>query len=281
MSVAKAAWSAAQVFRRVVSRYREGRDHGVYATVVEEVLRQFYGTNVGSAMWGTMKRQARAAFTDPGQAPVRCGWYLCERLGMMVSGGHAPQISIVAHSAGANYACHMVDYVGTTRGPVFPDGFAFKNLLLMAPACNFGLFDAITTAQPPVFENFRLFALKDELERGYWEVPVIYPRSLLYLVAGAFEKESDGSTGAYDLPLLGMERYYTQSETYKQPEIDRVRRFLGTTPPGRQVWSVSAGGGLGLEADSRTHGRFFLDAEDPPRPTQTMRSVLHVLKNGV
>lgn len=40
---------AGKVLHGVVSRFIEKRDHGVYATVVEEVLREFYG-NGGSSV---------------------------------------------------------------------------------------------------------------------------------------------------------------------------------------------------------------------------------------
>ena len=38
--------------------------------------------------------------------------------------------------------------------------------------------------QSPLFDNFRMFSLSDEMEAGYWEIPAVYPRSLLYLVSG-------------------------------------------------------------------------------------------------
>jgi hypothetical protein len=276
-SAAKAIKHAVEVLIRVVRRYVEGRDHGLYATVVEEVLRQFYFTNVGAAVWGTMKRQASATFEGAGQAPVRGGWYLTQRLGALLKSGASPEISVVAHSAGAIYACHMLRHIQAARGSILPAGFAFKHLLLMAPACDFGLFQSVANLQPPLFEHFRMFALKDTLESGYWEVPVIYPRSLLYLVSGAFEIEADGSTGAYDLPLLGMERYLTGATIYGQPEIVGARQFLGAAGPSRQVWAISDGGD-GLAADSHKHGEFWLDRDE--KPSQAMRSAVYLLQHG-
>jgi hypothetical protein len=267
---------AATVLTRVVRRFVEGRNHGMYATVVEEVLRQFYFTNIGAAVWGTMKRQARATFEGAGQAPVRGGWYLMQRLGALLQPGAGPEISVVAHSAGAIYACHLLRHVQVVRGSAVPTGFAFKNLLMMAPACDFGLFQTAATLQPAPFEHFRMFALKDELESGYWEVPGVYPRSLLYLVSGAFE--SDETTGAYDLPLLGMERYIRNEAVYTQPEVIATRQFLSAAGPSRQVWAVSDGS-PGLAADSRRHCEFCLGPDGGP--ALAMRSAVHVLQHGV
>ncbi len=64
-------YHAGQVLFRVVRRFREGRDHGVYATVVEEVLREFYFTNVGAVVWGRMRRGGSARTPSTGPRAVR------------------------------------------------------------------------------------------------------------------------------------------------------------------------------------------------------------------
>jgi hypothetical protein len=268
--------AAVKVFGRAVWRFVYGRDHGVYATVVEEVLREYYFANLGAAVWGTMKRQTSETFADPGDGPARAGRYFLERLAPLLRGANAPEFSVLGHSAGGIYACHLLRHLHEQRGKSLPANFAAKHLLLMAPACSYSLFDEVCALDPLPFQSFRLFALKDELESGYWEVPVLYPRSLLYLVSGAFEKEADGEASASDLPLLGMERYSTRTRAYTSADIRRIRTFLGASGPARQVWSVS-NGGLGLMADSRKHGEFFLAAG---QPTQALASALHVLKNG-
>ena len=97
-----------------------------------------------------------------------------------------------------------------------------------------------------------------------------------YVEAVAFEKEAGGE-GAYDLPLLGMERYHVGTDVYHQAEVEQVRKFFAESPK-REVWAIAAGG-PGLDCDARRHGDFFLDPETH-QPTQATRSVLHVLKNG-
>ena len=279
-STAKLIKHAVQVFARVIARFWKGRDHGIYATVVEEVLREFYFTNVGAAVWGTMLRQTEQTFRAAPDGSPRGGRYFCNRLGLLLhrldqNQKPRPELSIVGHSAGAIYACHLLKYAHAQRGQDLPANFAFKHLLLLAPACDFRLFDTACALTPLPFESFRLFALRDQLESSYWEVPVLYPRSLLYLVSGAFEREADGETGAFDLPLVGMERYYTGTKAYPMPEVERARQFLGAPGPVRQVWSVNAGL-PGLNIDSEKHGEFFLTNQGAV--TQVMQSVLDVLQ---
>ena len=73
-------YHAGKVLARVVLRFREGRDRGSYATVVEEVLREFYFTNVGAALWGRMKRQTEYAFRETAGGPPPGGLLLLSKL---------------------------------------------------------------------------------------------------------------------------------------------------------------------------------------------------------
>ena len=270
---------AGKLLWRVIDRFRERRDHGLYTTVVEEVLREYDVANVGSFVWGAMKKDTEDTFANVGAEPVRAGWFLVQELGQMMKDGHRPEISIVAHSAGAIYASHLLAHLAWARAddahPLPPD-FRLEHLIFLAPACSFALFDRALAAhkQAPLFEHFRMFALSDELESGYWEVPVVYPRSLLYLVSGVVETE--GGSSAYDLPLLGMQRFYTDTATYTQPEIQRVRDFLATAADKRaEVWS-EANGGDGLWSDAVKHGGF--DSTD--ERMRTIESIQHILKSG-
>ena len=277
LTIASLVVHAGAVLVRIISRFRKGRDHGVYATVVEEVLREFYITSIGAELWGRMKRQAERSFRSDGVGSPPGGRLLLEELARRFPAG-GPPLSIIAHSAGAIYACRLLRHIRDQRAGNTPVGdLRFKNLLLMAPACDFALFASVLGAASS-FENVRLFALREALESGYWEVPAIYPRSLLYLVSGAFEVEAGlEQTGAFDLPLVGMERYYTLPKVYPQEEVDRVRRFFAENMERRQVWSVDPRID-GLGCDAKRHGEFFLDADW--KPTAAMNSVLFVLSKG-
>jgi hypothetical protein len=138
--VAMLLYHAGKVLIRVVSRFREGRDHGVYATVVEEVLREFYFTNVGAALWGRMKRQTEYAFRRADGAAPGGLVFLDTLAKRFPAGGARPALSVVAHSAGGIYACHLLASLRDmhVKDPAFD--LRLKNLLLLAPACDFRLF---------------------------------------------------------------------------------------------------------------------------------------------
>jgi hypothetical protein len=270
---------AGKILWRVVDRYRQGRDHGVYTTVVEEVLREFYVANVGAVVWGMMKKDTDDTFTDVNQLPTRGGWFFVQELGKLMQAGHRPEVTIVAHSAGAIYASHLLLHLAWARSQPdhpLPDDFRIKNLIFLAPACSFLLFDKALEAhrQEPLFDHFRMFALGDDLESGYWEVPGIYPRSLLYLVSGVVESENGKS--AFDLPLVGMQRYYQASDTYTQLEIKRMREMLSQIDGKRgEVWAEEDRGN-GLRSDAVKHGGF--DSTEVRR--QTIDSIQHIIKSG-
>ena len=276
-SVAVLLYHAGKVLARVVLRFREGRDHGVYATVVEEVLREFYFTNVGAALWGRMKRQTEYAFRETAGGPPPGGLLLLSKLAERFPPGQPrPPLSIVAHSAGAAYACRLLACLARLH--------ADRPALRLPPqepsAAGPGL------RLPPVRVRARP---RGRLRSG----PPLRParRVGMRLLGGPgplpalaalprFRRLREGerrSDGAYDLPLLGMERYHVGTDVYKQPEVEQVRRFLADDPE-RQVWSVEVGG-IGLDCDTRRHGDFFLDPQSR-QPTRAMNSVLHVLEHG-
>jgi len=278
-STAKLILIAGTILKRIIERFIAKRDHGVYATIIEEVLREFYLANVGAMIWNMMKKDTADTFEQISQHPTRAGWFFVQELARMITGGHQPEISVVAHSAGAIYACHLLEHLDWARNApnhALPEGFKLKHLMFLAPACDFALFDRALTShsKAALFEDFRMFALSDRLESGYWEVPAIYPRSLLYFVSGIVEKEHDES--AYDLPLVGMERYYRESEIYSQPEIERVRQFLMRSTDHRsEVWSEDDRG-AGLASDALRHGGF----DSTQERSKTIAAVNQILKEG-
>ena len=285
LSTAALIVRAGKILNRVIQRFVAQHDHGVYATVVEEVLREFYLANVGADIWGMMKKDTADTFAEFGQVPKRGGWLLVQELGRVIKEGHRPEVSVVAHRAGAIYACHLLAHLDWARDDQthpLPRDFKLKNLIFLAPACDFRLFDRTLTRhrQSALFDYFRMFALSDKLESGYWEVPGVYPRSLLYFVSGVVERELDNS--AYDMPLVGMQRYFnmqhrlTKLLVYRQPEVERVRQFLAQSPERRsEVWSEEDRG-PGLASDAIRHGAFT----DTGERSRTIAAVQHLLQEG-
>lgn len=274
---AKFFLKAGKILYRVIKRFVNNRDHGVYTTVVEELLHEFYLANVGSAIWSFMKNDTRDTFIrDDSAAGTRGGWFFLQELGARLAAGQKPRVSLVGHSTGAIFICHMLNFTNLARknpSHPMPLDFSFENIIFLAPAVDFNLFNQTLDANHDLIGRFRMFALKDELETGYWEVPLLYDKSLLYMVSGLFEKTTEGDS-ATDLPIVGMQRYFEMKSVYTEDSVKQVRAFIEEKGTGRVVWSVSTGAGPGLNSDSVKHGGF--DSTD--EKSETMKSVKEMLR---
>lgn len=248
------------VGRRVFARYRTGRDHGLHATIAEEIARELYGDLIGSLVWGMMKGDARDHF-----AVDRLG----ERLMTAVAANPDLRLGIVAHSAGSIFASDMLIWAAEHDLPLSVD------VAFLAPAVRTRKFAEALERSEHRIRRFRSFAMTDELERrdvllgrglGF-----VYPSSLLYLVSGLFEEHA--AEGLADAPLVGMERFLDPTSGWlddleEGPPVRRVQDFL-RAEPGRTVSAVVTGDD-GLSSSARSHGGF--DDE-----VATLASVLHFL----
>lgn len=205
---------AGKIALRCFKRFRSDRDHGLHATIVEEVCRELYGDLVGAKVWGMMVDDAADHF-----GAGRLGSQLVE----MLCTGPA-DIVITAHSAGSIWASRLLlamQASGLTR-PV--------KLFLLAPAVRHDLFDETIRKAGSLVGRCHMFTMSDALERrdavlghdkGY-----IYPSSLLYLVSGLFEERA---ARAYpDAPLVGMQRFGGVSwlSAEEAPAAQRIAAFF-------------------------------------------------------
>jgi hypothetical protein len=244
---------AAKIVIAVVKRYAGKRDHGLYTTAVEEVLRTLYFDAPAFTIWKAMKKDTADAFgTDPALFggtsflnAVKTWWKPGRR------------VALVGHSTGAIYIAHLLAKANELGLP--PD-LKF-DVVFLAPACTFDFMAEHLAAFQARVANFRMFAMTDENERSYWEIPAVYRGSLLYLVSGLCEDE-------VDTPILGMQRYHDATGPYAQPNIQKVLAYVNQ----RCVWSVAAGG-AGLASGAKKHGAF-----DEDEPTRT--SLGHILVSG-
>lgn len=228
--------------KRVIARLVGGRGHGVYPTVVEEVLRSLYLTDAGGAIWRQMKQDIADAF---GANPnVHGGTALLAELAQMAAERNPV---LVGHSTGAVYICNLLLHAES-----LPADRRF-DVVLLAPACDFALLAKTLAERSDRIGRLRIFCMKDELERQDQMIPLLYPRSLLYFVSGALEGEADA-------PLVGMHRFYGDGgprPSGASNDMDRVHRYL--REPGRAVWSVASDGD-GLTSTAAKHGDFDNDA---------------------
>ncbi|MFH0726166.1 MAG: hypothetical protein V2B19_07430 [Pseudomonadota bacterium] len=243
----------------VVNRYRKGRAHGLYVTVVEEVLRSLYIDKVGTVVWNQMKKDTADAFL-PGEN--HGGTALLSELQKLDRNGIAlPRITLIGHSTGAVYICNLLEAAALMLPHVKFD------VVFLAPAVTYEKFGATIANHAQRIAHFRSFGMTDEWEADDQLVPILYPRSLLYFVSGLLET-------TVDEPLVGMERYLREKEIFTAeafPAIARSHKFFGDFPDS-MVWAPDTTGG-GTASSAAKHGDFDND-------TATLQSLQWLLKEG-
>jgi hypothetical protein len=242
----------AAIVIQVAKRFLKQRDHGFYPTVIEEILRGCYLADFGAWVWEGMKETAEKMW-EPNTPPLgedsRVGAYFLEQLAAWQQARPGAVVDLVGHSAGSIAICHLLKNAAE-RHP----GLTFRNLIFLAPACTVQLFSDQVVSHPNRFSNFRMFAMADELETKDQLMPLVYPRSLLYLVSGILEKEEDE-------PLAGMEVHTRGASPYDQQVLLDVSRFLREAGKNRLVLSITSGAGPGLNSASTRHGDFDDDQQ--------------------
>jgi hypothetical protein len=236
----------AAIALRVIGRYRNGTNHGIQATIVEELARELYGDLVGATVWGMMKKDASDHFL-----PGRLGSQLLTALTAVAD----QRILVVGHSAGTIWATELLRSAAAMQQKPKLD------LVFLAPAVRVSLFADVLRSAGPLVSRFRCFAMQDELERADAvlgpNTGFIYPSSLLYLVCGLFE-EANGAAEV-DAPLLGMARFFPSgqpagwiTDATEQTALANAVTFFGAQPH-RTVYSkINDGPGLWSEAASHT-----------------------------
>ncbi|MBI3270465.1 MAG: hypothetical protein HYZ53_15760 [Planctomycetes bacterium] len=241
-----------KILKAVLLRYARGRDHGAYVTLVEEALRTLYADDIGNIVWSEMKQDTADAF---GPAADCGGTAFVKGL---AAGAHAGKgITLVAHSAGAIFAGHFLEAFDREMPPQ-----AKVDVVFLAPACTYQFLAERLDLLRRRVRHIRVFALKDKHEHGYFQVPILYGASLLYLVSGLAEPEVDA-------PLVGMQRYQSGAAPYNGAAIQDVLRW---STRDAFVWS-DCDEGPGRRADAVEHGDF--DEND-----KVKESLVHVIGGG-
>ncbi|AHZ73174.1 hypothetical protein OU5_6095 [Pseudomonas mandelii JR-1] len=235
----------------VIKRYHNGRDHGPYCTVVEEVLHAAYGNLLGAGIWNQMKKDTEDSF---GTLPGCCATAVVKYLKQLEDSGKTfSKITLVGHSTGAIYVCNFLDAVAAA------DLKTKINVVFLAPAVTYDRFAKTVTAhQGSLLKSFRMFAMNDERESADQMLSIIYNRSLLYFVSGLLEGQVPATGGwqsVVDMPLVGMERFLNHTAVFgTDPAVKIVTAFLAADPS-RIAWSPSSRG-PGLNTNASHHGDF-------------------------
>lgn len=260
LSTAALARKALKIATAVISRFRSGRDHGVYVTVVEEILREFYFGAAGAIVWQMMKRETADTFAA-GDGD-RGGAYLLERLGAALAQEPRPEISLVGHSTGAVFINNLLGAVEARRQDPenpFPADFTFRHIVFLAPACTFADFAKVIPRWEHLWRDFRMFTMTDEAESRDALVKVVYPRSLLYFVSGVLERDAEGK-GEPAKPVVGLARYFQRDPKDLPEEVVAVRAYIAQDADKRVVWSPATGA-AGFSSGATSHGAFDDDEQ--------------------
>lgn len=229
---------------RVIVRLLRGRDHGAYCTIVEEVLRAVYLAKCGAQAWTLMKQDTADHFAK--DAP---GDLLLSQLISMAEDGKPVRVLFVGHSAGAVMASYFANAT-----PRLPQGLTLDYALL-APAVRMDLAADLLTVRPRGLDHMRVFTMDDERERrdNLDDTPFgkLYPRSLLYLIAGVLEETSQHGSYA-DAPLVGLQRHLQGDRGLNKKER-KARSLMGTLLKGDVVYA-GQDGGPGRQCETHTHG---------------------------
>ena len=248
---------AGNPFARVIQRFNTGHDHGLFTTVVEELC-----IAIGVAdfcrkkIWVPMKNDIDLAFAVGGGGTaflkkLKDAWAELPDL----------RVTLIGHSAGSIYVQRFIEALDVSFDPRFT-----VEVITLAAAVSFErMVQGLAPLQRRV-SALRVFGLRDRLEGGYWEVPFVYDKSLLYGVCSLGEGDPEA-----DKPLLGMQRYWTGRRPYNQPDIEAITKFIESR---RAVWSpTSRTARPGYRSNAKRHGDFPFDPK-------TEESECYTLKNG-
>lgn len=195
----------------VIKRYIHKTQHDFYPTIMEEAFRKFYIAKLGSWGWNEIKQKSADMFkSNEGREGdnLYVGTYFFSKLNTLIeqrkAAGKTLDIELIGHSAGTIVIC---DLLHTT-----PNQFtstSYNNVFFLAPACRTDVFleKGKKAKETGVFKHFKMFTMKDEVEKKDHCIPVLYTRSLLYLISGLFEEETDAKIMGLHEHLKGEGRY--------------------------------------------------------------------------
>jgi hypothetical protein len=250
LSTAALAKGLALVAYRTIVRAHGGRDHGLFPTVVEEILREVYASDVAQWLWTGAKDSLAAWWRPDDGGRAHVGSRLIDRLSDLRRRQPSLKLSVVGYGLGALGACHLLDTAAAQHAPIGVGAIA-----LLSPLCTIDQFQRSVASHADRWAALRVYMLSDEAARADSLVPGLYARALPYFVSGVVEE-------AADTPLLGLERHTFGAAPYDAPELREVSELLhgerglrvvaAPTPPGTAPERRSG---------ARTHRAFLTDPD--------------------
>lgn len=290
-----------KVAARCIYRFARKRNHGVLATVQEEVYRQIKLGPIGVedtaiGIWDQMKKQADLMWKSNESRTgdhQYAGRYFLDKLSDYVkevaAAGGEVKIELVGHSAGSIAICELFDLLMSEKAQY--DHIRFNNVIFLAPACKCDLFYHTVMKMTDRFKKFRMFTMHQEVEEKDILVDVpyltwLYPMSLLYFVSGLcedgdkwFDEDVKGDTC-----ILGLHQHIKGRWPYtKYGILNEVRQFLehgGSNSNRLALVPSTADAPLGYRGRARDHGYFDNDGELESEYAGSIRESLYHLLNS-
>ena len=214
-------------------------------------------------LWDEMKENARRASAQITADPGAAGGTMMVNLIVQYLERHGAdnvRIHLVGHSAGSILLAGILNRIAEARHSV-------QTLNFLAPAIRVDEFaQQVVPHLGTTVGQFTTFGMSDGREKddAIGAGPVdIYHKSLLYLVSKALE-HNVGETGSkFEIPLVGMERFFDQPVEGRDGQ---TLRELVSIAGGEAIFARSTGNPRS-RSDAKTHGGFDDDQ-------QTMTSVV-------
>lgn len=244
---------------RIIRRLNSGHDHGLFTTVIEELYIAIgIAERFAKPVWDRMQDDIDAAFADDANAGGSAFLKQLERVWKKVPD---LRVTLIGHSAGSIYVQRFIEALDATH----PARHRVEFITLAAAVSFERMVQGLPALQRRVAAA-RVFGMNDDREGGYWEIPFVYNKSLLYIVCSLCEADAEA-----DRPLLGMQRYWSGSRPYDQPHIKAITAFIDSR---QVVWSPTTDKAPpGHRSDADRHRGL-------PRDDLTNQSVCYALKNG-
>ena len=256
---AKSLVGSLNPFGRIIHRFNTGHDHGLYTTVIEELLIAAGVRKFASRIWREMKNFIDESFTASADAG---GTAFIEELCQLMQRKPELRVTLIGHSAGSIYIQCFLEALDR-RLP--QNSTAHVEVVFAAAAVTFERVYQGLSSWGRRVSQLRFFGLSDQREGGYPEVPPIYDKSLLYIVSSLCEYDPNT-----DKPIVGMQRYWSGKRPYRDGEILALTDVVGA----RRVWAPSkANAPPGWRSNAMCHGGF-------PEEDQTNRSFCYILEHG-
>jgi hypothetical protein len=220
------------IAKKVRNRFKKSTNHGLFNTIVEEVLQATIANIAQKTTWDTMKKNAQDVWKKG-----EIGYYFLQKLASLQKENTEVKINLMSHSAGANFICHLQQAIDFQKVSLKINRFIF-----MAPACTTLLF---YTSFKQYFDNrvldlprFKIIILSENEERNDAIAGVLYSSSLLYFISGVLEEYGG-------FPILGLEYQlvngnFIVEKVEDSDKISQIRQFFTVNNKYRQIVTPNA-----------------------------------------